>query len=406
MREQGILNARRRYRDCAMAMDVPENLVREHVVAAISDLASGKEHSFGESTGYDLIFEGRRYPPKAVFGLTIFHATGRVVGPYDFKGGEQSTSFRVLRRLGFTIEPKIGRAGAGEDWSEAECRALVDDYFAMFRSELDASVYNKAEHLRALMPDLDGRSKRSIEFKHRNVSAVLDDLGLPYIQGYRPAKHYQTLLSDLVLEKLGTESDLVVSFEQVATALPSVGAASPPTYENVLQSAPLPEPADPIQSRPRRRFVKYDYRLRDESNRALGAAGEEFVVGYERWRLGSAGREDLAAAVRWTARVVGDGGGYDIESFEMDGTPIVIEVKTTNWGKGFPFLISANEVAVSAERPETFRLYRVFDFRSGPKLYVVSGDMSSYFDLVPKLFEARYFRNLPGEEGNDEGEGS
>jgi Domain of unknown function (DUF3883) len=42
-----------------------------------------------------------------------------------------------------------------------------------------------------------------------------------------------------------------------------------------------------------------------------------------------AARADLAAKARHVSQIEGDGAGYDIESFEIDGTPKFIEVKTT-----------------------------------------------------------------------------
>lgn len=40
----------------------------------------------------------------------------------------------------------------------------------------------------------NGRSKSSVELKHQNISAVLDALGLPYINGYKPRGNSQLLL--------------------------------------------------------------------------------------------------------------------------------------------------------------------------------------------------------------------
>lgn len=50
--------------------------------------------------------------------------------------------------------------------------------------------YVKSHHAAALM-DRIGRSHRSVEFKHMNISAVLAELGMDTIRGYRPAPNYQ-----------------------------------------------------------------------------------------------------------------------------------------------------------------------------------------------------------------------
>ncbi len=89
----------------------------------------------------------------------------------------------------------------GTNWTREECRELLKDYFEMLDLELAGEKYSKAHYRKALMRRID-RKKGSIEFKHMNVSAVLRDLGEPYIVGYKPAPHKQTMLVDLVKEEL------------------------------------------------------------------------------------------------------------------------------------------------------------------------------------------------------------
>jgi hypothetical protein len=72
-----------------------------------------------------------------------------------------------------------------------------------------------------------------------------------------------------------------------------------------------------------------DYAEVDARNRALGRAGECLVVAYERHMLTQQGRRDLAQRIRHVAKMEGDGAGYDVLSFNKDGTVKYIEVKTT-----------------------------------------------------------------------------
>jgi hypothetical protein len=71
-----------------MPKSIPKGLTRDHVLHALSDLDGGAEHSFGQATEYELIYEGRRYYPKAVVGLALRHHLGRVWQPNEFSGGE------------------------------------------------------------------------------------------------------------------------------------------------------------------------------------------------------------------------------------------------------------------------------------------------------------------------------
>ena len=89
-----------------MTDQIPEGITRAHILEAIQELNAGVEHQFGESTGYDVLFEGRRYPPKAVVGVAAKHIIERQLGPSDFKGGLKSKCFRVLEANQFEVVAK------------------------------------------------------------------------------------------------------------------------------------------------------------------------------------------------------------------------------------------------------------------------------------------------------------
>lgn len=81
---------------------------------ALAAFDANTPHEFGDSVFYDLVYDGRRYPPKAVFGLAISKYLGRPSVPSDFSGGEDSVCFRVLRERGFLIEKKPGTGSLGD----------------------------------------------------------------------------------------------------------------------------------------------------------------------------------------------------------------------------------------------------------------------------------------------------
>jgi len=64
------------------------------------------EHGFAPTTTYELVWDGRRYPPKAILGTAYEFATGKQLGSSDFEGG-RSGAVGVLGRLGFTIQKKL-----------------------------------------------------------------------------------------------------------------------------------------------------------------------------------------------------------------------------------------------------------------------------------------------------------
>ena len=94
------------------------------------------------------------------------------------------------------------------------------DYFNMLADEIADRPYNKAEHNRALQ-DLTGRNPASIEFKHCNVSAVLDLLGIPTIRGYRPRPNFQNALIDAVERYLASKGE-----PAFVSAVPSLTAVA------------------------------------------------------------------------------------------------------------------------------------------------------------------------------------
>src|SRR5262245_29108221 len=63
------------------------------------------EHGFAPTTTYELVWEGRSYPPKAILGTAYEFATGQRLGSSDFEGGKTG-AVRVLGQLGFTIKKK------------------------------------------------------------------------------------------------------------------------------------------------------------------------------------------------------------------------------------------------------------------------------------------------------------
>ena len=377
-----------------MPQSIPKGLTRAHVLKALTDLDAGIEHSFGRPTGYELVHAGKCYAPKAVIGIASRHFSGEILHHSKFSGGEAPGQANYeLRRLGFKVEGKAEEPmeeGSSKVWSEEEVGLLIADYFHMLQLDLNGQQYNKAKHNRQLREVLADRSKPSVEFKHRNVSAVLLKLGLPYIDGYKPAKNYQRSLVDSVRAYLEANSALFTMLDQATEATPN---ALPKLdnwdrmFEAPPDETPLPdEPPEPWRSRQGR---KTDFVRRDASNRRLGRLGEEFTVELERRRLKSYGREDLAGKVEWISDTSGDGLGFDVLSFdEVDETERLIEVKTTTMGKYFPFFVTSNEVQCSQAMAGQYHLYRLFRFTHRPRLYVLQGTLSDLCRLEPVSYRA------------------
>lgn len=199
------------------------------------------------------------------------------------------------------------------------------------------------------------------------------------------------LLYDIVRKRL-LKSPGVVESTRIRAEQPIVQA---PILANLLDRIVAhPEPtearggaskiADRAVPRPLTNYLELEAR-----NRVLGLAGEEFAIRFERERLWYLGQKRLADKIEHVARTRGDGEGFDILSFEESGRERLIEVKTTTFGRHTPFFVTRNEVGVSEERAEDYFVYRLFDFRDNPRLFLVPGGISMSFDLEATQFRAR-----------------
>jgi hypothetical protein len=61
-------------------------------------------HGFGESRSYELIWDKRHYPHKAILGTAYELATGQRLAAGDFEGGKAG-AVKVLGKLGFDVQP-------------------------------------------------------------------------------------------------------------------------------------------------------------------------------------------------------------------------------------------------------------------------------------------------------------
>jgi len=269
----------------------------------------------------------------------------------------------------------------GKPWGDDELDAIIADYFAMLEADLSGRPYVKSRHSAALMAQI-GRTHRSVEFKHQNISAVLDELGLPWIPGYMPKRNYQNAIFDAI-DRYLTLHPAVLDSTPTQPHVPALPSA-------IFVDPPISGADRPIPERLRRLVRKFDPVERDHRNRSLGKAGEAFVVDVERRRLVEAERDDLARRIRWVSDEDGDGAGYDVFSFEPDGGERLIEVKTTNGAARTPFFLSRNELELSLERPTEWCIYRVHLFARLPRIFTMKPPLEGNVRLKPETWRA-YF---------------
>jgi hypothetical protein len=78
-----------------------------------------------------------------------------------------------------------------DNWNAEELEGAVDAYLDM----LDKQKKGQKVHKKAIYDDLARRfrrSSKSYEFRMQNISSVMEELGLPWVKGLKPARHVGT----------------------------------------------------------------------------------------------------------------------------------------------------------------------------------------------------------------------
>lgn len=412
------------------------------------DLAA--HYGFKDSTDYDLVHDGKRYPPKAILGLAAERVVGRPLSADEFAGGEKSAAFTILGRHKFDITPKSSSNSVPLDVSVALTRY---------------QRYTREEIARIFAPNYKftpGAGSWGISGIVESPKASRNFVFIVTLGKPHPGNPYQDALTkdgfliwesqtqhtleSEVIKKLITHDHQVNNIHLFVRSSGSTnyvfvglleywshdeGTSNPvhfvwkvrswdltksdfsrleldvrdaidPAYSPVLSIpalSSLVEVAPPLLGQSKRGNGEkkgpindnIDWAARDERNRHLGLAGEKLIFEYEIETLKRANRDDLAQQVKHIA-LYDSTAGYDILSFCRDGMPKRIEVKTTQGPLHTAFYISINEVLASRENPENYWVYRVYGFDkkgSEAKFFKLHGDVEKCCELKPVSFRAR-----------------
>lgn len=84
------------------------------------------------------------------------------------------------------------RMTRGTSWTADENSAVIEAYFWMLDEQDMFRDFNKAAKYRELQSGpLHDRSRQSIERKMQNISAVLQQHGIDWVEGLMPLSNYQ-----------------------------------------------------------------------------------------------------------------------------------------------------------------------------------------------------------------------
>ncbi|HEA3088991.1 TPA: DUF3427 domain-containing protein [Aeromonas salmonicida] len=398
----------------------------------------GMVPTYKHSTTYDVLIEEERYPPKAILGLAAQELLGYPFPSSKFDGGLKSPCFNILERLGFTIVTKDvpSRLQPYHLYSREEVAAILSPgasftpgagswglsgIISKAPSERDfvffvtLGMHESNDYDDALTEDglLIWKSQNQQTPDSPQIQRLVEhDENLHNVRLFlrTSKKEDYTYMGPLAFNDWDPLSKNPVHFtwRLLNWPLPSdvrahfsahIRPALSPLYHpepEQTQPGTLTEGLPPKATQKTGKGGKgakggiVDWAAREQRNRDLGLAGELLVMAHEQKRLRGAGRNDLAARVEHVA-LSDSAAGYDILSFELDGSEKFIEVKTTTGPASTSFYISENEVNVSRQLQELYWLYRVHSYsREGNSgsFFSLQGEVEGNFTLLPTQYKA------------------
>lgn len=232
----------------------------------------------------------------------------------------------------------------------------------------------------------------------QSAPAILANFGFPKKPGvWTPFNDTQKAKIDAILADYGAaaapEVEGVAATATVAGGQEGLPVVEKPTpelpaeidYSTVLVDAPKPkaQAGGGKGGGPK----KVDHTQKAHANDAVGKLGEDFAVAYERWRLRE--HPDLLKKLRHVSNE-DDTLGYDIESYEFDGTPRFVEVKGTLGPMETRFFLSAAELACAGEKGNQYIILRVAQLADDPKCCEVRYPFDGKLNLAAATYSVAF----------------
>lgn len=268
-----------------------------------------------------------------------------------------------------SLSPEKRRAQRNEERADPLRLATVGAYFSMFAG----LSKGEAGDVEAVLQPVRGMLHREPGFDVKNALCQLAMLaigaGLPVTDRFPPRKvedhglveafeafrrQYRTLLDSLAA---GVQRNVgrwphVEDYRLYWTAPPTPGAMPPaPAHARELRAENLAA-AEVFSS-------------------AWHASAVDFALAWETARLWGSGQRELATRMERAQRDGIGGEGWDILSFEPDGSPRTIIVKATRFGCRQPFLFCAMELEIARDPERSTYVYRLFDALTAPRFCIV-----------------------------------
>lgn len=324
------------------------------------------------------------------FCHTIERALGKIgliLGATSFKFGiyygktksDPEYKYRFTSKFGRTRQEAFDNikqaivdlvnAGANED-----IQAIIDNPISpMFKGKILSTYYPDRylnvfsdEHLEHFLVQLNLDTKELIW----SDSVLKREALLAFKEGDDVMKHWSVDIFSYFLYNIypGRPPKPKAGTDPLKDYRPPKFPVDPdPSFVDLVIQPPVAQPGTSRTSNTANSNPDYDEEAR--KRKRLGDRGEKIVLEMERDRLRNAGFPTLARKVR---KAKYDSDGYDILSFETDGTERFIEVKATKANVGQAnFFLSINELN-KAKELSNYYVYMVYEIlKQAPKVWVI-----------------------------------
>jgi len=182
---------------------IPSNITRHHVLDAIREIDRDGIPPARESRDFQLIFQGRNYPPKYVVSLANRFVNGKELDASEFITHEanrfiQRQGFEVVkaRRPGQTIKPSsilkrpVSQTNFAHDERCPECKktieAMLRKTYGVVKSNYKFEISARIEDYKAFACYLDLQEVFTALQNHRGYQSFVRAMTLPHCDFFIP----------------------------------------------------------------------------------------------------------------------------------------------------------------------------------------------------------------------------
>lgn len=135
--------------------EVPSNIRKEDLVRAIDQIREHGVPTGAQSSTYDVVYEGERFPPKLVVSIANRFANREELDRQAFRGGLGTPAFELLEREGFIVERKKDAFEAGYATLRQRFLIAMPDFegFQVDERYLESERYYKDELVKAFQDE-------------------------------------------------------------------------------------------------------------------------------------------------------------------------------------------------------------------------------------------------------------